>query len=194
MDDAWLETLNLMKYYQPNDRINIEFAKAFARAAHYCNAEQREQGYFDEHVMSVYDKVCSFKGLVSEYTKIAALLHDVGEDCKEFVSFEEIEMLFGRTVKHLVWCLTDEDSENRKIRKVNTYWKIRDDQNATLIKLCDRWANVTKSIDTKSKHGDMYAKEYYTFKCALYHPAYYASLWDELDSLHTQLKGKNIWL
>jgi Guanosine polyphosphate pyrophosphohydrolases/synthetases len=164
----------------------IAHAMEFARTAH----DAQMVGYFDDHVMKVYDKVRTYTSCVDIGT--AALLHDVVEDTE--VGRAEIEQFYGREVEEIVWCLTDEEGINRKERKMKTYWKIRSSGASVLIKLCDRWENVTRSIRTKSKHGDMYAKEYYTFKCALWSPNVCIQLWNELDALHAQLKEKNIWL
>ncbi len=170
------------------DTDNIVRAMDFARTHH----EEMQPGYFDDHVMKVYDKVRSFEWADSRL-KVAALLHDVVEDT--IASRRDVENAFGAWVSDIVWRLTDEEGINRKERKIKTYWKIRDSGDAVFIKLCDRWENVTRSIRTKSKHGDMYAKEYYTFKCALWRPdELLQPLWQELDYLHFTLKEKNNWL
>lgn len=181
---AWVVGLDRMTAQGPRTVLDFDWTMNFARVAHEAAGQH---GYFDDHVMRVYRKVESYN--VSELTRIAALLHDVLEDTA--VTHRNISDLYGQTVAQIVWAVTDEPGRNRKDRKAKTYWKIRSDPNATLIKLCDRWDNMNRCLYSETRHGEMYAKEHYTFKCALWEPSPYQTLWDELDVLAERLKVKN---
>lgn len=153
--------------------------------------ERHDKDYVDNHLENVAHKVWHYA--LDNDTYVAAWLHDILEDTN--TSYEELKYLFGERIAMLVWRLTDEPGHNRKTRKLKTYWKIREDSNAVLIKLCDRWENVRNSLATKSKFADMYGKEYYTFKAALWNPNdQLDSLWNELDAIHEKIKEKNAWL
>jgi (p)ppGpp synthase/HD superfamily hydrolase len=193
----------------------IERAKLFASTAH---TGAGQVGYFDRHVMRVYqiglDYLANNSDSVAMATKhsnafidhemkqnlvkllhpdllVVALLHDVLEDCASAgITKEIIENNFGKIVADDVWRLTDEPGKNRKERKLKTYHKIRGSQNATIVKLWDRIANVESCIDkNEEKNRDylnMYMKEYYTFKAALWNGENDPNnpLWSVLDKLH----------
>lgn len=172
---------------------SIEQAMTFARKAHLHSSQV---GYFDQHVIHVYEKVCDYTADLD--TQVAAILHDVVEDTD--MTLADIKAIFGSRVASLVDNVTafsfDEktgDKLNRKMRNLMTYHKIRSDPASLMIKICDRWHNATRSLEGNSKQGEMYAKEYYTFKCALWTPGIHDELWTELDSLHVALQQQKSW-
>ncbi len=109
----------------------------------------------------------------------AAWLHDVVEDTE--VTLLEIQEKFGSEVSDIVSRVSDEGGLNRQERKIKTYPKIRGHYKATVIKLCDRIANVEASKNF-SRKLDMYLSEYPSFREALYVPSMIDSLWRRLDS------------
>ena len=121
----------------------------------------------------------------------AAWLHDIIEDTKTNLS--EIEERFGAGVANMVSLLTDKSGRNRLERHLRTYYAIRYDPDATLIKLCDRRHNQHRSL----KHGEhwmvMYEREYTYFKFALWTPNKFTELWAELDWQNEEMKKKLTW-
>lgn len=119
---------------------------------------------------------------LSRDVRIACWLHDVMEDCG--VPFHEVSQLFGEVIAEIVYCVTDELGRNRKERKAKTYPKIRANELAVQVKLCDRIANFEHALETGSRHLAMYRKEYAEFKQAL-HSAEQGdqtqALWARLD-------------
>lgn len=115
---------------------------------------------------------------------IAALLHDVLEDCA--VSYNDIKEIFGENVANIVFDVTDELGKNRKERHERTYPKTRKNPDAVIVKLADRIANV---LTSQSGHPmfQKYSKEYPEFKKALYceKPEYSKdkALWKRLDEI-----------
>jgi (p)ppGpp synthase/HD superfamily hydrolase len=107
----------------------------------------------------------------------AAWLHDVCEDCG--VKRKEISELFGEYVAELVWAVTNEPGENRKVRGALTYPKIRSVRGATTLKLADRIANVEQGGNLVG----MYRKEYEDFRRALYTVGENEPMWAHLDGL-----------
>lgn len=130
---------------------------------------------YEKHLGDVIE-VCDRFGLGLKY-KIAAALHDVIEDGA--LSYNKISAYFGEEIAEIVYCVTDELGRNRKERKAKTLPKIAQNPDAVIIKLADRIANI--------EHGgkiDMYAKEYFDFKFALYSKDRMAEpMWEHLESL-----------
>lgn len=121
----------------------------------------------------------------------AAYLHDVMEDTK--TTLDELEAQFPETVTSLVTLLTDKHGRSRIERHLRTYHAIRQDNDALLIKLCDRRHNHARSL----KHGEhwlaMYEREYNYFKFALWTPGKFEALWSELDEQHERMKRMMSW-
>lgn len=108
---------------------------------------------------------------------VSAWLHDIIEDCN--VKKKLIEEVFGEDVADIVWRVTNESGENRKVRAALTYPKIRESDKATILKLADRIANV----ENGGSLVKMYKKEYDDFKRNLYRPNVADVMWSHLDSL-----------
>ena len=107
----------------------------------------------------------------------AAWLHDVVEDTP--TKLKEISEMFGDRVAELVGAVTNEPGPSRKVRHALTYPKIRRFQEAVILKLADRIANVQQG----GKLTEMYAKEYEDFRWALYTPGEADKMWSHLDGL-----------
>lgn len=126
-------------------------------------------------------RILTQEGFATEPVLLAAAwLHDVAEDTA--TSIEEITKAFGPEVADIVHRVSDEPGANRKERKSKTYPKIRAQRGATIVKLCDRIANVeaSRAVPKKMK---MYAEEYPEFRAALFVPGIADSLWLRLDAL-----------
>lgn len=115
---------------------------------------------------------------------VAAYLHDIVEDTA--VSLEEVEASFGGEVARVVGAVTDSPGENRKERKARTYPRIRAaGEDAILLKLADRIANVEASTAGDPDKLAMYRKEWWGFYGALYDPVDgpHRPMWDHLERL-----------
>lgn len=91
----------------------------------------------------------------------AAWLHDVIEDTD--TTLEEIETLFDKEIASIVFCVTDGEGSSRDERKKEVYQKIITNQNAIIVKLADRIANVEACFLNSHKKFMMYQIEHDTF-------------------------------
>ncbi|MCB1711183.1 MAG: bifunctional (p)ppGpp synthetase/guanosine-3',5'-bis(diphosphate) 3'-pyrophosphohydrolase [Candidatus Riesia sp.] len=92
---------------------------------------------------------------------VSCALHDTLEDTE--LSYNDIKKAFGEEVAEIVYAVTDELGRNRDERKRNTYPKIRDNWKATVVKICDRIANMQQSLEYNSRLFKMYQEENETF-------------------------------
>lgn len=74
----------------------------------------------------------------------AAWLHDILEDTP--VTLPELEGVFGKEIAYTVYCVTDEEGQDRNERKAGMYKKLVTSQDAIIIKLADRIANAEFSL------------------------------------------------
>lgn len=115
---------------------------------------------------------------------IACILHDSIEDGG--LSFNDIKKAFGEEVAEIVYCVTDELGRNRKERKAKTYPKIRGNWKATVVKICDRIANMKQSKEYNENMFKMYEKEHDDFRSNIFcdsHPVDVLKAWYELGKL-----------
>jgi len=116
--------------------------------------------------------------------QVGCALHDVLEDSD--LSYNDIKNAFGIEIAKIVYAVTDELGRNRKERKEKTYPKIRNNWKATVVKICDRIANIRHSIETNSRFKEMYKKEHDEFVAGIKNDIYYhftVNAWDALDSV-----------
>lgn len=88
---------------------------------------------------------------------VASILHDTLEDTE--LSYNDIKKAFGIEVAEIVYCVTDELGRDREEKKEKTYPKIKSNWKATVVKICDRIANVTHSKDYNKSMYEKYFKE-----------------------------------
>jgi len=113
---------------------------------------------------------------------VACILHDVIEDGA--VSYNDIKGIFGEEIAEIVFAVTDELGRNRKERKTKTYPKIVALWKATVVKICDRIANVSHSKEYTPKLMKMYVREHDDFCANLkstFHPPDVNKAWDRLE-------------
>lgn len=131
---------------------------------------------YEKHLDDVVEVLKRFSIVHPKYL-CAAYLHDVIEDGS--LSYNDIKRYFGEEVAEIVYCVTDEIGRNRKEKKAKTLPKTAQNQDAIIIKLADRIANI--------EHGgkiDMYAKEYDEFHSHLYtYDKQAIPLWNHLEEL-----------
>ncbi len=112
----------------------------------------------------------------------AAWCHDVIEDASE--TYNDVKKVVGLEVAEIVYALTNEKGRTRAERANSKYYAgIKATPYATLVKVCDRIANVRHSLDQKSRMFEVYAKEYPDFKAKLYVEGQYENAWQSLDAL-----------
>jgi (p)ppGpp synthase/HD superfamily hydrolase len=146
-----------------------QLAWDFAKAAHVGQVRKFSGlSYFDAHVQKV-------NGTVKLYTTdedllIAALLHDVPEDCFDNIwdGYAEIKRIFGKKVADLVMELTSNEDEikhkyeaSKKDYLVYKLTHMSDD--ALIIKLCDRLKNIEDAFTASS----IFRKNYFNETVAL---------------------------
>ena len=94
----------------------------------------------------------------------ALLLHDTIEDCR--LTRNDILKISNEKVSDLVYAVTNEKGRNRRERANPKYYRgIRNEQDATLVKMCDRLANVAYSRNNlpDSRMFDLYKRENESF-------------------------------
>ncbi|WP_128332182.1 HD domain-containing protein [Apibacter sp. HY039] len=130
-----------MSYYQL-----VQEARQFSIQAH---NQQKYGAYpYEIHLGHVVEilirnglKFCTEE----DYTLLAAAwLHDILEDTT--ISKEELTRKFNSNISEIVYALTDGRGNTRKEKKKEVYKKIIFNQNAMIVKLADRIANVEFSI------------------------------------------------
>lgn len=156
-------------------------ARDFAIEAH---GDQKYGDHPYEYHLTRVNEVMMRHPIAGSYliTVMAGWLHDVLEDTD--VSREELKRQFGERITDIVYRVSDETGATRKERKEKTYHKIRGHIPATVVKLCDRIANVEASRNVPKKLN-MYKAEYPDFRLQLRlkEHTFLDNLWGELDQL-----------
>lgn len=131
---------------------------------------------YEKHLDDVVDVLKRF-GYSGKYI-VAGYLHDSIED--DGISFNDIKKHFGPEIAEIVYCVSDESGRDRQEKKRKTLPKTAGNPDAIILKLADRIANVEHA----GKIG-MYAKEYQSFKDALFTntPDHAHPMWEHLDKL-----------
>ncbi len=92
----------------------------------------------------------------------ACWLHDTIEDAR--LTYNDVKKFTNNTVADIVYAVTNEKGRNRAERaNANYYAGIRDTPWAVFVKLCDRLANVSYSLTSKSTMFEVYKKEHVSF-------------------------------
>ena len=116
---------------------------------------------------------------------VGCALHDILEDTE--LSYNDVKKAFGEEVAEIVYAVTDELGRNRKERKAKTYPKIRGNWKATVVKICDRVANMEQSKSYNPRLLKLYQDEHEDFCSNLMsveHPANeVGKAWERLNRL-----------
>ena len=134
------------------------------------------------HLTQVLQLVTARSLPADDEIRAAALLHDIIEDTD--MTREDVKDIFGPRVARIVWAVTDGEGGSRRERHMAMFKKVQGDDEALLVKLADRVANVDHSWETKSPLLFMYHREYKTFRKALRQDdasPIILALWDHLD-------------
>lgn len=113
-------------------------------------------GYHIRQVVKIAEELGYDESII-----VASALHDTLEDTE--LSYNDIKKAFGEEVAEIVYCVTDELGRNRKERKYKTYPKIKGNWKATVVKICDRIANIQQSKIYNNNLFNMYEKEHEDF-------------------------------
>jgi len=108
-------------------------------------------------------------------------VHDIIEDARE--TYNNVKHATNETIAEYAYALCNEKGKTRKERANEKYYQgILNYKHALFIKLCDRIANVTFSVNEKSSMINMYRKEYDDFYANLY-DGRFREMWDYLEKL-----------
>ena len=140
----------------------IEKTKEYSINCHRKTNHSYNGEAYEIHLVMVYEEAKKYSHLVPEKDRdnflAAAWAHDVIEDCRE--TYNDVMKSTNKEVADLVYALTNEKGKNRKERANKKYYDgINKTPNATLLKLCDRIANIKYSRQTNSRMYEVYKKE-----------------------------------
>ncbi len=143
---AQQELLKAIHYLSEGDRNAVE--KALNQATEWHRGQFRESGDpYITHPIAIAIYLASYEA--GKHTLIAALLHDVVEDDR--ATYKDVEKMFGETVAKIVNGVTKltklQYEGRRNERQLGSLRKMlltaNEDLRVILIKLADRWHNVT---------------------------------------------------
>ena len=126
---------------KPTDKNLLEALDFAARKHRNQRRKDAEQTPYINHPIAVAHILLNEAGISDDVVLIAALLHDTVEDTE--TTFEEIEQLFGKSVREIVAEVTDDKSLPKSVRKqqqIDHAAGLSD--RARLVKLADKTANL----------------------------------------------------
>lgn len=141
------------------------------------------------HLISSGEVLTRFGFCLEKYINlhIAVAFHDAVED--QQVKVQHISKNYGDRVGTMVNLCTDEKGLTRKERHEKTYPLIAKDDDAVVVKLCDRIANTEYGISTDNlSQYRKYCREYVYFRNTLrnennIHWDKVSKMWNHLDNL-----------
>jgi (p)ppGpp synthase/HD superfamily hydrolase len=136
----------------------VQRAEGFAKLVH-RNQFYGQLSYYI-HLKEVYSTLLDF-GITDEIVLAASWLHGSVEDTE--ITYETLEIQFGKEVADLVLAVTNEKGANRGEILEKTATKLIENEKALLIKLADRVVNTEQSLDNNEKLYKMYKKEFPRF-------------------------------
>lgn len=142
-----------------------KLAWEFAQRAHKDQVRKfTGQPYFDAHVQKVNGTLKLYT--TDEVTLIAALLHDVAEDCYDNIwdAYADVKELFGKEVADIMLELTSNTDEikhkwsgSKTNYLINKMLKMSD--KAFTIKLSDRFNNIADAFTASERFRTNYYRE-----------------------------------
>lgn len=169
-------------------------ARDYALIAHHGQRYGTGPLPFASHLIDVNDVLVSFH-IIDPVLLATGWLHDILEDTP--TTRTQLLENFPENIVRLVELVTDEPGQNRAERKTRTYPKTATDQNAVVVKLADRIANIRRTVEfkhSKERFRMEYLKEYPEFRAVLYkkelHPdSNVGTMWSYLDHLMETLRA-----
>ena len=140
-------------------RLGPRFLRAFLFAAekHAGQARKASTIPYIAHLMGVASLVLEAGG--DEDLAIAALLHDVVEDCGGAPMLKEVRRRFGKRAANIVEGCTDTDIDPKppwRARKENYLRHLRDaDQDTRLVSAADKLHNVRSTLTDYREAGNL---------------------------------------
>jgi len=108
-------------------------------------------------------------------------VHDIIEDARE--TYNNVKQATNLMIAEYAFALANEKGKTRKERANKKYYnELKACKHAVFIKICDRIANVTFSVEEKSSMINMYRDEFPNFYESLY-DGRYQEMWDYLKKL-----------
>lgn len=131
---------------------------------------------------AVEDLTTNYEPALRERLIAGAWCHDLIEDARQ--TYNDVKKVVGLEVAELAYALTNEKGRTRKERANDAYYRgIKATPYATLVKICDRIANVRHNRLQQNRMYEIYKQEYPNFKAKLYEAGKYEAAWAELDKL-----------
>ena len=163
-----------------------EIAKDYAIRRHReCNHHYNALYPYAFHLQMTVEIANQFIHLIPEEARPDVIggcwTHDIIEDARE--TYHNVRDATNKVIAEYAFRCTTNKGRTRRERANEEYYEgIRSYKFCVFIKLCDRIANVTFSIQEKSSMIHMYRKEYEFFKENLY-DGRFQEMWDHLDKL-----------
>lgn len=134
---------------------------------------------------------------ILEDVEKAIWFHDIMEEGHH--SYNDVVKIIGLRAADIVSNVTDEFGKSRKEKMLKTLPKTASTYESIFVKLCDRLANITFSLQEKNKNlesnkYDMYVSEYQIFRFFLKKKDWFIDMWKELDELVNYIDAHNISL
>ena len=163
----------------------IRNAMEYAAECHIGTNHKYDYQSYTIHLKMVYDFGCKFAHLLDneeiEPALAACWTHDTIEDTRQ--TYNDVKKRCGEAVAEAVYAVTNEKGRTRAERANEKYYKgIRENEIATFVKLCDRLANATYSLNNNQKMLDTYRNEMPHFCQTIYNERF-KPMFDELQKI-----------
>jgi len=163
-----------------------EKAKAYASERHAAVNQMYDEHPYAYHLQMVANAAEQFLDAYhpeqQQVILAACWCHDLIEDALE--TYHDVKAVVGEEVAEVVYALTNEKGRNRAARANEKYYAgIRATPFATLVKLCDRIANLTQSKNRGGRMLAVYRKELPAFREHLYQEGELEAVWKYLDEI-----------
>ena len=150
------------KLNQGFDSEAIRNAMEYAADCHIGTNQKYDTHSYTIHLKMVYDFGCKFAHLLNadeiDTALAACWTHDTIEDTRQ--TYNDVKNRCGEAVAEAVYAVTNEKGRTRAERANDKYYKgIRENEVATFVKLCDRLANATYSLNCNQRMLDTYRNE-----------------------------------
>lgn len=137
------------------------------------------------HLQMTVDVANTFIHLIPEEDREDVIggcwTHDITEDARE--TYNNVLTATNKVIAEYAYRCENFKGRTRKERANKRYYaEISEYKHCTFVKLCDRIANVTFSINEKSSMINMYRDEYKFFNENLY-DGRFKEMWDHLEKL-----------
>lgn len=144
----------------------IDKAREYATRCHRDVNHLYDSQPYEVHLELVYKYAVKHSFDLEEDLREAVLagawVHDVIEDCRQ--TYNDVKQATNEQVAELAYALTNEKGKNRRERANDKYYReMHLVPGATLLKACDRLANLSWSIKTGSRMLEMYRREHDDF-------------------------------